>query len=196
MQIYLPCAIKACSNGVKRAHLISRHVDGALLIELFTHHGIGTMVVPESPEHIRSATAEDVPGILQILEPLEQQGVLVKREREILELEVDKFFAIESEGNILGCAALYPFPDRKTAELAALAVNPFYRDGGRGERLLAYAEAKARALAMKSIFVLSTRTTHWFIERGFVEMDTSWLPESKAALYNYDRRSKVFVKEL
>ena len=196
VQIYLPCAIKACANGVKRAHLISRHVDGALLIELFTHHGIGTMVVPESPEHIRAAGAEDVAGIVQILEPLEQQGVLVKRERETLEREIERFFVIESEGNILGCAALYPFADRKTVELAALAVNPFYRDGGRGERLLAHAEAKARALGMKSIFVLSTRTTHWFIERGFAETDPTWLPDGKAALYNYDRRSKVFVKEL
>ncbi|MBC8024088.1 MAG: amino-acid N-acetyltransferase [Burkholderiales bacterium] len=196
VQIYLPCAIKAVSSGVKRAHLISRHVDGALLIELFTHHGIGTMVVPESPERIRPAGQEDVAGILQILEPLEQQGVLVKRSVEQFERDIDKFFVLESEGNILGCAALYPFPERKTAELAALAVNPFYRDGGRGERLLAYAEAKARAMGLKSVFVLSTRTTHWFIERGFVEMDAAWLPEQKAALYNYDRRSKVFVKEL
>jgi amino-acid N-acetyltransferase len=196
VQIYLPCAIKACANGVKRVHLISRHVDGALLIELFTHHGIGTMVVPESPERIRAATPEDVPGVLQILEPLEQQGVLVKREPELLERDLGRFFVIESEGNILGCAALYPFTDKKTAELAALAVNPFYRDGGRGERLLAEAEARAKALGLKSIFVLSTRTTHWFIERGFVETDPGWLPESKAALYNYDRRSKVFVKEI
>ena len=196
VQIYLPCALKAVGHGVKRAHLISRHVDGALLIELFTHHGIGTMITPESPESIRAAAAADVPGIVQILEPLEQQGVLVKREREQLEREIDHFFVLEAEGNILGCAALYPFPDRKTAELAALAVNPFYRDGGRGERLLAHAEAKAKAMGLKSIFVLSTRNTHWFIERGFVETDPAWLPERKAALYNYDRRSKVFVKEL
>jgi amino-acid N-acetyltransferase len=196
VQIYLPCAIKACAHGVKRVHLISRHVDGALLIELFTHHGIGTMIVPESPERIRTATPEDIPGILQILEPLEQQGILVKRDREVLEREIDHFFVIEAEGNILGCAALYVFAEQKTAELAALAVNPFYRDGGRGERLLAYAEAKARQLGLKSIFVLSTRTTHWFIERGFVESDASRLPEKKQALYNYDRRSKVFVKEL
>ncbi len=196
VQIYLPCAIKACAGGVKRAHLISRHVDGALLIELFTHHGIGTMVVPEPPERIRTATLDDVPGILQILEPLEQQGVLVRREREALERDIDHFFILESEGNILGCAALYAFPDRKTAELAALAVNPFYRDGGRGERLLAHAEAQAREMGLKSIFVLSTRTSHWFIERAFAETDTGWLPERKAALYNYDRRSKVFAKEI
>jgi len=196
VQIYLPCAVKAASNGVKRSHLISRHVDGALLIELFTHHGIGTMVVPESPERIRPAAADDVAGIVQILEPLEQQGVLVKRDREQLASEIGHFFVIEADGNILGCAALYPFPDRKTAELAALAVNPFYRDGGRGERLLAYAEARAKAAGLKTLFVLSTRTTHWFIERGFAEMDPGWLPDRKQALYNYDRRSKVFVKEI
>ena len=196
IQLYLPCATRAVAHGVRRAHLISRHVDGALLIELFTHHGIGTMLVPEPPEVLRPATKDDVPGVMHILEPLEQQGVLVKRGLEALERDIDRFFVIEAEGNILGSAALYPFPDRKTAELAALAVNPFYRDGGRGERLLAHAESKARSQGLKSLFVLSTRTTHWFLERGFVEADPSWLPGEKAALYNYDRRSKVFVKEL
>lgn len=196
VQVYLPCALRACAAGVKRSHLISRHVDGALLIELFTHHGIGTMVVPESPEHIRVATLEDVPGIVQILEPLEQQGVLVKRAPDQLEGEIERFFVIASEGNILGCAALYPYPAEKTAELAALAVNPFHRDGGRGERLLEFAESRARALGLKSLFVLSTRTTHWFLERGFAELDPARLPERKRAVYNPDRRSKVFAKEL
>jgi amino-acid N-acetyltransferase len=154
------------------------------------------MVVPESPERIRAAGLDDVPGILQILEPLEQQGVLVRRERDMLERDIGHFFVLESEGNILGCAALYPFPEHKTAELAAVAVNPFYRDGGRGERLLDHAIAKARGMGLKTLFVLSTRTTHWFIERGFAETETGWLPERKAALYNYDRKSKIFVKEL
>ena len=194
--IYLPYAIKACEGGVERSHLISRHVDGALLIELFTHHGIGTMIVPESPEHLREAELEDVAGILQILEPLEQQGIVVRRERAQLEGELDRFFVIEAEGNILGCAALYPFPEDGTAELAALAVNPFYRDGGRGERLLRFAEAHARAAGLKSLFVLSTRTTHWFLERGFVETELSKLPARRQAAYNFDRRSKVFIKEL
>lgn len=196
VRLYLPCAVRAVANGVQRAHLISRHVDGALLIELFTHHGIGTMITPESPDRIRPAEAGDVPGIVQLLEPLEQQGILVKRERDQLERELAHFFVLESEGNIIGCAALFPFAEEKTAELAALAVNPFYRDGGRGERLLAYAETRARTMGMKSIFVLSTRTTHWFIERGFVEADTAALPKRRAAAYNYDRRSKVFIKPL
>ena len=196
VRIYLPCAVKAVEGDVKRAHLIGRHIDGALLIELFTHHGIGTMVVPESPEVIRAATADDMPGIVQILEPLEQQGVLVRRDPDDLGRDIARFFVLASDCNILGCAALYPYAEEKTAELAALAVNPFYRDGGRGERLLAYGEAQARAAGMKSIFVLSTRTTHWFLERGFVELDPDRLPAAKRARYNPDRRSKVFVKEL
>ncbi len=196
VRVYLPCAVKACANGVRRSHLISRHVDGALLIELFTHHGIGTMLVPESPEVIRDATAEDIPGIVQIIEPLEQQGILVRRERDRLEGEIGRFFVIESGGNILGCAALYPFPDESTAELACLAVNPFYRDGGRGERLLAFAEARARQAGFRTLFVLSTRTTHWFIERGFAEADIARLPARKQSLYNYERRSKIFMKGL
>jgi amino-acid N-acetyltransferase len=196
VQVFLPCAIKACSEGVRRAHLISRHTDGAVLIELFTHHGIGTMVVPESPEVIRGATREDIPGIVQIIEPLEQQGVLVKRDRVQLEREIDRFFVLVEGDKILGCAALYPFPDASSAELACLAVNPYYRDGGRGERLLAFVEKRARERGFKTLFVLSTRTTHWFIERGFVEADVARLPESKQALYNYERRSKVFTKGL
>jgi amino-acid N-acetyltransferase len=196
LAIYMPCALKACAAGVKRSHLISRHIDGALLIELFTHHGIGTMITPEPPERIRDAVASDVPGILQILEPLEQQGILVRRTQEQLEGDIGRFFVLEGEGNILGCAALYPFAEQKTAELAALAVNAYYRDGGRGERLLSHAESKARAMGLKSLFVLSTRTTHWFLERGFAESDPARLPEKKAAMYNYERRSKVFVKEL
>jgi len=196
VKIYLPCAVKACRGGVKRAHLVSRHVDGALLIELFTHHGIGTMLVPESPEVIRGADAGDVAGIVQIIEPLEQQGILVKRDRGQLEREIERFYVIESEGNILGCAALYPFPEESSVELACLAVNPYYRDGGRGERLLAFAEASARKQGFKTLFVLSTRTTHWFIERGFAEADLARLPGRKQALYNYDRRSKIFTKGL
>ena len=195
-RIYMPYAIKACESGVKRSHLISRKVDGGLLIELFTHHGIGTMVVPEIPETIRPAQKSDIPGVLQILEPLEQQGILVRRTSEELERDIGHFFVIEADGNILGSAAIYPFPEGSTAELAALAVNSFYRDGGRGERLLAFVEAKAKAAGLKSLFVLSTRTTHWFLERGFTESDVSKLPERRQSAYNPDRRSKVFVKEL
>jgi amino-acid N-acetyltransferase len=196
VQIYLPCAIRACAEGVRRAHLISRHTDGALLIELFTHHGIGTMLTPESEEVLRQAEPEDLQGIVQIIEPLEQQGVLVRRDRDQMAREIGNFFVLEAGENIIGCAALYPFPGDGSAELACLAVNPFYRDGGRGERLLQHAEKVARERKLKALFVLSTQTTHWFIERGFVEADLAQLPEAKRAGYNYDRRSKIYRKGL
>ena len=154
------------------------------------------MVVPESPEVMREAARADIPGIVQIIEPLEQQGVLVKRDRVQLEREIDRFFVLVEDDKMLGCAALYPFPDAASAELACLAVNPYYRDGGRGERLLAFVEKRAKERGFKTLFVLSTQTTHWFIERGFIESDVARLPESKQALYNYERRSKVFTKGL
>lgn len=198
IRLFLPATIRAVSSGVARAHLISRHVDGALLIETFTHHGIGTMVVPEAPDVLREATLEDLEGITQIIEPLERDGVLVRRDRDQLKAEISHFFVLEqSEGGerrVIGCGALYPYASDKSAELACLAVNPFYRDGGRGERILQYAERRARESGCRSLFVLSTRTMQWFLERGFVEATLESLPVEKRAVYNQDRRSKIFRK--
>ena len=194
IRLFLPCAIRAVREGVKRAHLISRHIDGALLMELFTHHGIGTMVVLEAPDRLRDAKLDDIDGIMGIIDPLVAAGVLVKRERELIENEIDRFVVLEHENEIIGCAALYPFPNDKAVELACLAVNPFYRDGGRGERILNFAEKRAKEKGFKTLFVLSTQTTQWFVERGFVESDVSRLPQEKQALYNYSRRSKIYSK--
>ncbi len=194
IRLFLPCAIRAVREGVKRAHLISRHIDGALLMELFTHHGIGTMVVLEAPDRLRDAKLGDIDGIMGIIDPLVAAGVLVKRERELIENEIDRFVVLEHENEIIGCAALYPFPNDKAVELACLAVNPFYRDGGRGERILNFAEKRAKEKGFKTLFVLSTQTTQWFVERGFVESDVSRLPQEKQALYNYSRRSKIYSK--
>ena len=196
IRLFLPCAIRAVREGVKRAHLISRHVDGALLMELFTHHGIGSMIVLESPDKLRDAALADIDGILAIIDPLVAQGVLVKRERALIEKEIDRFVVLEQDGEIIGCAALYPFPSDKAVELACLAVNPFYRDGGRGERILSFAEKRAKEKGFKTLFVLSTQTTQWFVERGFVESDVAKLPPEKQALYNYSRRSKIYSKAL
>ena len=194
IRLFLPCAIRAVREGVKRAHLISRHIDGALLMELFTHHGIGTMVVLEAPDRLRDAKLGDIDGIMGIIDPLVSAGVLVKRDRELIENEIDRFVVLEHENEIIGCAALYPFPNDKAVELACLAVNPFYRDGGRGERILNYAEKRAKEKGFKTLFVLSTQTTQWFLERGFMESDVSKLPQEKQALYNYSRRSKIYSK--
>ena len=196
VSLFLPCAIRACEAGVARTHLISRHVDGAVLQELFSDEGIGTMVVESTLNTLRDADIEDVGGILQLLRPLEEQGILVRRSRELLEREIARFVVLEHDHRIVGCAALYPFPSARAGELACLAVRPDYRNEGYGERLIRHIETQARARKMKKLFVLTTRATHWFIERGFAEAKLTALPKEKKALYNYQRRSKILVKPL
>jgi amino-acid N-acetyltransferase len=196
VSFYLPCAIKACRQGVGRAHLISRHVDGALVQELFTREGVGTMITKDPVEQLRQATIDDVGGILALIEPLEAEGILVRRSRELLEMEIERFYVLDYDGVIIGCAALYPFPEEKAGELAGLAVHPDYRDAGRGASLLERMEEVATKKKFKRLFVLTTRTAHWFVEHGFAETSVDELPKQKQALYNYQRRSKVFVKQL
>lgn len=193
---YLPAAVRACDGGVARTHLISRHVDGAIVQELFTHDGIGTMITEEPLETMRQAEIGDVGGILQLIEPMEAEGILVRRGRERLEMEISHFFVMEHDGVIIACAALYPFPDDRKAELACVAVHRNFRRGGRGDRLLKYSEEQARERGIRALFVLTTRTEHWFLERGFVETDVNELPPAKQQLYNFQRRSKVFVKKI
>ena len=196
VSLFLPCAIRACEAGVARTHLISRHTDGAVLQELFSDEGIGTMVVESTLNTLRDASIEDVGGILKLLRPLEEQGVLVRRSRELLEQEIDRFVVLEHDHRIVGCAALYPFPDEAAAELACLAVEAQSRDRGYGEAILNHMMDIAKSQKLKKLFVLTTRTAHWFIERGFVESDVSALPAQKKTLYNFQRKSKVFVRKI
>jgi len=196
MKLYLPHAVEACRAGVRRAHLVSADVDGALLMELFTHEGVGTLVTARPVETLRRATIADVGGVLQLIEPLEQAGILVRRSRELLEQEIEQFFVDDLDGRIVGCAALYPFANERAGEMACLAVHPDFRDSGRGEALLKAVEEAARSARLKRLFVLTTRTAHWFIERGFVPATPDDLPAKRKELYNWQRRSKVFLKTL
>jgi amino-acid N-acetyltransferase len=154
------------------------------------------MVSRDPLEQMRDASIEDVGGVIRLIEPLEAEGTLVKRSRELLEREITRFGILEHDHVIVGCAALYPFADEKAAELACLAVAPDYRDAGGGEQLLRFIEEKAKKQRIKRLFVLTTRASHWFIEHGFREAPVSALPKQKQALYNYQRRSKVLVKTL
>jgi len=181
---------------VKRAHLISRHVDGALLLEMFTRDGVGTMVSSAPLAHIRNATIDDVGGILQIIGPLEEEGVLVRRSRERLETEIERFVVAEHDNAIIGCAALYAFPEERVGELAALAVHPDFRREGYGEALMREIEARARRLKLAELFVLTTRTSQWFLERGYRVGAIAELPKQKQELYNYQRKSQVYRKKL
>ena len=194
--LYLPRAVRACREGVKRAHLISGHIDDSLLLELFTRKGVGTMLTPDPIETLRPARVEDIGGIVRLIEPLEADGTLVKRSRDLLEREIGRFTVLDHDKIVVGCAALYPFPDDRAAELACLTVHPDFRGGGAGERLLTEIEAKARRQKVKRLFVLTTRAEHWFVERGFAEVGVKELPRQKRLLYNYQRRSVVLVKRI
>ena len=193
---YLQHCVQACQHGVERSHIIPYAVDGAILLEVYVHDGIGTMVVDEKLEELREATPDDVGGILQLIEPFEKDGTLVKRGRSEIERDIGDYTIIEHDGVIFACAALYAYPEARTAEMAALTVSPEVQGQGDGERILKRVEQRARAAGLDSIFVLTTRTMHWFIKRGFVQVDPDWLPEARKRKYNWDRKSQVLVKKL
>lgn len=188
--------MRACKAGVARGHLLPIGLDGALLMELFTHSGVGTMLARENLESLREATADDVGGIIKLIEPLEADGTLVKRPREVIEREIDHFTVLEHDGFIFGCAALYPFPASAMGELACLTVHAEYREYGDGERLMKRIESRAKALGLTRLFVLTTRTGHWFLKRGFAPASVDILPMARQQLYNWQRRSQVLVKTL
>ncbi|CAN5261787.1 amino-acid N-acetyltransferase [soil metagenome] len=193
---YLQHAIKACNGGVARAHIVPFATDGSALLELFTHDGVGTMISYENIESLREATIEDVGGILKLIEPLEADGTLVKRGRDVIEREVNYFSVIEHDGVIFGCAALYPFPAEKMAEMACLIVNPEVQTQGDGERILKHMENRARTAGLTKLFVLTTRTAHWFLKRGFVAKSVDDLPKDRQRMYNWQRKSQVYIKNL
>lgn len=193
---YLQHATRACHFGVPRAHIVPYTLDGSALLELFTHDGVGTMISYENLESLREATIEDVGGILMLLEPLEADGTLVKRPRELIEREIDQFTVIEHDGVIFGCAALYPFPEERMAEMAALTVSPDAQTQGDGERILKHMENRARGAGLKKLFVLTTRTAHWFLKRGFVRATIDDLPKNRQQMYNWQRKSLVLIKNL
>lgn len=193
---YLQHCVRACEGGVERSHILPFAGDGAVLMEIFTHDGVGTMVVDEKLESLREATSDDVGGILQLIEPFERDGTLVKRSRTEIERDIGAYTIIEHDGIIFGCAALYPYPESRTAEMAAVTISPQVQGQGDGERILKRIEQRARAMGLDSIFVLTTRTMHWFVKRGFQQVDPDWLPEARKRKYNWDRRSQVLVKKL
>jgi amino-acid N-acetyltransferase len=195
-QSHLNNAAEACRGGVRRVHLVSRKIDGALLLELYTRDGIGTLVTAENYEGLRHAVIDDIGGIMELISPLEDQGVLVKRSREQLELDINNFTVIERDGMIIACAAIFIFTEEKAAELACLAVHRDYQARGRGDDLMQHIEWQARKNHMKKIFTLTTQAMHWFIERGYIECSADDLPVEKKLLYNYQRNSRVLCKHI
>ncbi|ENU91227.1 amino-acid N-acetyltransferase [Acinetobacter vivianii] len=198
--LHLKQAQQASLSGVHRVHLISYAYDGALIEELFTRDGVGTLITDAHYEEVRIANINDVGGLINLLRPLEQEGILVYRSRERLESEIEHFAVIERDGMILACAALYPIPaetnEIRSAEIACVAVDASYRKSNRGSQILQFLESKAKQQGIQQLFVLTTRTAHWFLEQGFSPASVDDLPNARQELYNYQRNSLVFKKTL
>ncbi|RII82652.1 amino-acid N-acetyltransferase [Neopusillimonas maritima] len=193
---FLSHASRAVKRGVARAHLLPYTLDGSVLLEIFTHDGVGTMVVEDTLDDLRAATMDDVGAIVRLIDPLEADGTLVPRGRAVIERDVEQFTVLEHDGVIYGCVAMIPYPDDRMAEMACLIVHPEWQGEGEGEMLLRHAESKARAAGARRLFVLTTRTSHWFIKRGFVQGGVADLPRERQAHYNRSRNSLVFIKKL
>ncbi|WP_392561310.1 amino-acid N-acetyltransferase [Orbus sturtevantii] len=193
---FLRAAYRASRNGVRRSHLVSYLIDGAILQEIFSRDGIGTQVAMEHSEQIRKATIDDIGGILELIRPLEEQGVLVRRSREQLEIEIDKFTIIERDNITIGCAALYPYMDEGMAEMACVAIHPDYRNSARGDFLLDKLIEQSKKMRLDKLFVLTTRSIHWFREKGFIPAEVDSLPVKKKQLYNFQRNSKILILDI
>ena len=195
-QLLLRAIIQSGENGVERCHCVSYQSDTALLQELFTRDGSGTLIAQDHHEQVRTATIDDVGGILELIAPMEEEGILVKRSRELLEIEIAQFIVVEKEDVIIACAALYPYKEASCGELACVVTHSDYRGGNRALRLLNAVESKAKQQGLNKLFVLTTVSAHWFQEQGFVEQPTSSLPKGKQQMYNIQRNSKVFIKNI
>ncbi|CAM3692090.1 amino-acid N-acetyltransferase [Polynucleobacter antarcticus] len=186
---------RAIRAGVSRVHFLPCNQDGALLEELFTHDGIGMMLASSDIENLREANQDDIGGILQLTSPLEEDGILAARGQDVIERDIQRFSVIEHDKVLFGCAALFPFPNG-VGELACLAVDPDVQGSGDGERLLKRVEMRAKQEGIKKLFVLTTRTEHWFLKRGFKRATVEDLPEERKQIYNWDRKSMVLTKDL
>ena len=189
-------AVESISNGLPRAHIVDFETEGAILEELFTPQGSGLMIVERDVEKVRVATLDDVGGIMEITQPFEAGGLLVQRDRDLLEQQIDCFRVIDIDGMIVASAALFHYPEEKTGELACLAIHKDFQNGGRGGKLVHHIEHWALTLGIETIFSLTTGSAHWFISQGFAETKVSELPQSRQELYDAGRASKVFLKSL
>ncbi len=196
LQTLLAIAAETCQSGVKRVHLIPNQTDGAVLAELFTRDGLGIMVTDEAYQRIEQASIDDIASLLQLIRPLEKQGILVRRSRKLLEMEITCFSLMKRDNSVIGCAALYPYLDEHMGELSCVAVSPEYRRHGLADTLLTHIEQQARTQGITQLFCLTTHTSHWFMERGFEPATLDDLPAQKQAFYNYERNSKPYIKRL
>lgn len=192
----LKSAIHGCQSGVKRVHILNRLIDGALLTELFSRDGIGTLISSTQFEFLRSAVLSDIPGILELISPLEKKGILISRSPEQLEINIADYIIIARDGLIIGCTALHPIKNSQMGLIACLAIHPDYQKSARGNQLLEQLLKQAQQKSFTQVFAFSTQSMQWFIERGFSEQEATQLPTHLQATYNPLRNAKVLRKQI
>ncbi len=195
-QFTLRSAALACESGVDRAHIINGTEDEALIVELFTHKGLGILITKNPTESIRKALPADSAAILELIKPLQDEEILSPRSEVELEEIIPNFIVLEHDQMLVGCAALNCFPDLNMGELACLAVHPVYRNIGAGKTLLTSIQEIGRKNNLSKLFVLTTQSTHWFIQQGFIPGSVTDLPPVKQERYNKSRKPKSLFKTI
>lgn len=183
-------ALDACASGVDRVHLVDGSQDGILLQEVFSSTGHGTMFYANQYDKIRPARPEDLAEIMRIMQPYVDAGVLVQRTAEEVAAELDNFSLYKIDDTLHGCAALRSYPGG-AAEIYALVVDSNYTGQGTGHKIVSYLISKARKAGAKSVFLLTTQTSDFFMRNGFREADLAALPPERRATYNPGRNSRI-----
>lgn len=189
-------ACDTCDDGVPRVHLISYICDGGLIKELYTHDGVGTLISSDEYEQMVAAQSHDLAGILELIRPLEQEGILAERSNEQVAKDLDHFTVITKDSRVIACAAMYPNQADAIGEIACVATHPDYRDSGHGERLVEKLTERARELHLEQVYVRTTQTGHWFRELGFKPVDQNALPHAEQAKSSRDRNSNTLLRAI
>ena len=192
---YLAFALSACRKGTERAHVVDGRMEGAILREIFSNLGVGTMVYGNDYESIRPMKADDIGDVLRLMQPLIQDGILIKRTEDDLMARQADFVVYSIDDVVHACGSLHDYGDGQ-GEIAAIATNPVYGHLSMGRKILSYLVEKAARVGMNRVFVLTTRTVDWFEQLGFVEADLESLPARKRATYNHARKSRIFALDL
>ena len=191
----LRLALRASRAGINRVHIIDGREEGAVLKELFSNLGVGTMVYTDEYDSIRVFHSRDLPDVLRLMEPFMQKGILVRRNAEQIQEKKDDYAVLEIDGSVRACGALHDWGESQ-GEIAAVATDSQYTDLGLGKKIVGFLAEKARKNKMKRVFVLTTQTQDWFESLGFREAAVETLPEQKRKVYDQSRKSKVFALEL
>jgi amino-acid N-acetyltransferase len=192
---YLELALTACRKGTERAHVVDGRMEGAILREIFSNLGIGTMVYGNEYESIRPMKADDIGDVLRLMQPLVEEGILVKRSENELMARQGDFVVYSIDDVVHACGALHDYGEGQ-AEIAAIATNPVYRHLSMGRKIVSYLVEKAERSGMNRVFALTTRTVDWFEQLGFGEVGLDSLPAKKRESYNHARKSRIFALDL